>query len=430
MRSLLCLLFATSASALWSANWPHWRGPAFNGSSPEKGLPTEWSTNEHLIWKSPLPGFSGATPVIWEDTVFVSSPDREKNLLLLAFDAKTGAEKWRQTVSRGDRDKGLNNMASPSPVTDGKSVFVIFATGDLAAYDFAGKQLWSRNLASEYGKFANMWIYGSSPLLYKDRLYIQVLQHNPPNYEHARDDKPTRESYLLCLDPKTGKNIWRHIRPTEAKSEAQEAYTTPVPYEGANGTEIIVVGGNYVTAHSAESGEEIWRCGGLNDRNELYWRIVPSAVVAEDMIIVSGPKRDPLLGIKTGGKGLVTDTHLAWRFEENPTDCVTPLYYQGKLFVLDGDRQVMTCLAPKTGEKLWQGNVGVREIFRASPLGADGRIYCISENGTAVVLEAGDQFEILATIQMGEKPVRSSIAAANGRLFIRTAKHLYCIGKS
>lgn len=430
MRFLFCLILAISATTMSGANWPQWRGPDLNGSSPEKGLPAEWSTNQNVLWRSALPGYSGATPVIWEDTVFVSSPDPDKNLLLLAFDAKTGAEKWRKVVGTGDREKGLNNMASPSPVTDGKSVFVMFGTGDVAAYDFAGKQLWARNLAAEHGKFSINWIYGSSPLLHKDRLYIQVLQHDPPSYPHARDDKPTRESYLLCLDPKTGKDIWRHVRPTDAKSEAQESYTTPVPYEGANGTEIIVLGGNYATSHAAGTGEEIWRCGGLNDRKELYWRIVPSAVVADDMIIVSGPKRDPVLGIKAGGKGLITATHIAWRFKENPTDCVTPLLYQGKLFVLDGDRQVMTCLAPKTGEKLWQGNLGVgREIFRASPLGADGRIYCIGENGTAVVLDAGDQFKILSTVPMGEKPVRSSMAAANGRLFIRTAKNLYCIGK-
>jgi outer membrane protein assembly factor BamB len=147
------------------------------------------------------------------------------------------------------------------------------------------------------------------------------------------------------------------------------------------------------------------------------------------MIIACGPKRDPVLGIKDGGKGLVTDTHIAWRFKEYPSDCVTPLFYEGKLFVLDGDRQMMTCLEPKTGEKKWQGNLGVREIFRASPTGADGKIYCLSENGTVVVLEAGDAFKVLSTIRMGESPVRASIAVSKGQLFIRTAKNLYCIGK-
>ena len=145
------------------------------------------------------------------------------------------------------------------------------------------------------------------------------------------------------------------------------------------------------------------------------------------MIIACGPKRDPVLGIKDGGKGLVTDTHIAWKFKEFTSDCVTPLAYQQGLFVLDGDRQMMTCLAPQSGAKKWQGNLGVKEIFRASPTGADGKVYCLSEKGTVVVLDAGDEFKILSTIRMGEAPVRSSIAVAHGALFIRTAKNLYCV---
>jgi outer membrane protein assembly factor BamB len=145
------------------------------------------------------------------------------------------------------------------------------------------------------------------------------------------------------------------------------------------------------------------------------------------MIIACGPRRDPVLAIKDGGKGLVTDTQIAWRLKEFPSDCVTPLAYQHKLFVLDGDRQMMTCLEPQTGARKWQGNLGVREIFRASPTGADGKVYCLSEEGTAVVLDAGEEFKVLATIHMGEAPVRSSIAVAHGELFIRTAKNLYCV---
>jgi outer membrane protein assembly factor BamB len=167
----------------------------------------------------------------------------------------------------------------------------------------------------------------------------------------------------------------------------------------------------------------------LNVKTEPFWRIVPSPVAADGLIFACGPKRDPVLAIKDGGRGLVTDTHLAWKFTEFPSDCATPLFYDQRLFVLDGDRQMMTCLQPQTGRKVWQGNLGVKEIFRASPLGADGKIYCISESGTAVVLAAGEEFKILATNPMGEAPVRSSIAAAQGELFIRTARDLYCVRK-
>jgi len=430
--SFACLSLFISASGR-AENWPQWRGPYFNGSTTETNLPTQWSKTENVAWVTPLPGESGATPVVWEESVFVSSPDEQKNLLLLCLDRKTGQVRWQKVVVAGeDRQKGLNNMASPSPVTDGKAVFGLFGTGDLAAFDLSGQELWKRNLAKEYGRFAIMWIYGSSPMLYGGKLYVQVLQRNPcpDDYTLALDGKPERESYLLCLDPQTGKTLWRHVRSTDAVDEAQEAYSTPVPYVGQAGAEILVVGGNYVTAHAPDTGAELWRCGGLNVRQEHWWRIVPSPVVADGLVIVCGPKRDPVLAMKDGGKGMVTDTHTAWKFKEFPSDCVTPLSYQHKLFVLDGDRQVMTCLEPQTGAKKWQGNLGVQEIFRASPTGADGKVYCLSENGTVVVLDAGEEFKVLSTIRMGEAPARSSIEVAHGALFIRTAKNLYCVGNS
>jgi outer membrane protein assembly factor BamB len=437
----LRLLLAAGFAAGWLAafapeqssaeNWAHWRGPLFNGSTTETGLPVNWSTNENIAWVAPLPGLSGATPIVWGDRVFISSPDADKNLLLLCFNRKDGKLLWQKTVAVGDRTKGRNNMASPSPVTDGKKVFVIFGTGDLAAYDFDGNELWKRNLGKEYGRFANMWLYGSSPLLFEGKLYVQVLERNPrpDDYTSAIDAKPERESYLLCIEPKTGKNIWRHVRPTDAKNESQEAYSSPIPDTGGKHAEIIIVGGNYTTAHDPETGNELWRCGGLNSRDDSFFRTVPSPLVADGMIISCAPKKAPVFGIKDGGKGDVTGTAIAWTFKEFPSDCVTPLYYKGKVFVLDGDKQMMTCLDPKTGETKWQGSMGVREIFRASPTGADGKIYCISEVGTVVVLSAGDEFKVLSTIPMGGEPVRSCIAVSDGQLFIRTAQNLYCVGK-
>ncbi|HVV74066.1 MAG TPA: PQQ-binding-like beta-propeller repeat protein [Verrucomicrobiae bacterium] len=420
------------AASAFAENWPQWRGPALNGSTVESNLPSEWTTKQGVAWVAALPGYSGATPIVWDDHVFVSSPDEQKNLLLFCIDRKTGAVRWQKTVGTGDQEKGRNNMASPSPVTDGKRVWILFGTGALACYDFEGKEVWSRDLAKEYGRFAINWLYGSSPLLYGNKLYIEVLQSNPipEGYSQALDDKPTRESFLLCLEPATGKTLWKHIRKTDAFSEAQEAYTTPVPCSTDKGDQIILVGGNYVTAHDPATGEELWRCAGLNDKHEPFWRIVPSPVIAAGLVVACGPKRDPVLAIKPDGRGDVTTTHTAWKFKEFPSDCVTPLFYQNKLFVFDGDRQEFTCLEPIAGAKKWQGKLSVHEIFRASPTGADGKIYCISENGTVVVLSAGDEFKVLSTIPMGEGPVRASIAAAHGQLFIRTAKNLYCVGKS
>lgn len=415
---------------LQAADWPQWRGPRFDGSSPEKNLPESWSLTEGIAWKKPLPARAGSTPITWGDRIFLTSPDANKNLLLLCLDRKTGDILWQKESAVGDRTGERNNMASPSPVTDGKSVFALFGTSDLVAYDFGGEELWRRNLGKDFGKFAIMWLYGSSPLLYKGNLYIQVLQRDVANeYSHAVDGKVERESYLLCIDPKTGKDLWRSVRPTDAIKESSEAYSTPTPFEGAQGTEIVLLGGNYLTGHSPKDGKELWRAGGLNPKQDPWWRIVPSPVMADGIILASAPKRDPVFAYKTGGKGDITATHLAWKMTENSTDWSTPLFYNGKIFVLDGDKKVLSCVDPKTGEKKWSGSLNVKEIFWSSPTGADGKIYCIGEGGTVVVCSAGDEFKVLSTIPMGEGPCRSSIVVANEHLYIRTAQNLYSIGK-
>lgn len=413
------LLLAVSLNA---ANWPHWRGPNFNGSTSEKNLPTSWSTTENVAWKTPLPGQSGSTPIVWNDHVFVHTPDKEKNLILVALDRKDGSGRWRKQIGIGDRISGRNNMASPSPVTDGEIVISLFGTGDLAAFDFDGNELWRRSLAEERGKFALMWIYGSSSTLHNGKLYVQVLQTTPvpEGYTHAQDNKPQRDSYLLCLDPKTGKDIFRHVRPSDAIKESMEAYSTPIPFNGPNGWEILIVGGDYATGHDANTGKELWRSSSLNPRRDPWWRIVPSPVVAGEHIFAAGPKRDPLYAINRG--------KIIWSNKEYTTDWSTPLSYEGKLYVLDGDRKTLTCAKPETGEKIWQGKIELREPIWASPTGANGKIYTISESGTVVINDA-KEFKVLATIPMGEGPVRSTIAAAQGQLFIRTAENLYCIGK-
>lgn len=425
---MLMFGIGVATTQLRAENWSQWRGPFFNGSSAETNLPTSWTREQNILWRRPLPGKSGATPVVWNDRVFLPSPDDQKDLHLLCVNMSDGAIRWQRKVASGDSVKGKNNAAAGSAVTDGKHVWIMFATGDLAAFDFDGKEIWHRNLAKEYGAFAYMWLYGSTPLLYQDRLYVQVLQRNPPTYPHAQDDKPERDSYLLCLNAADGKTLWRHVRPTDAIEESKESYATPIPFTFGGRQEIVLTGGNYVTGHDPLSGEELWRCGGLNQKNLNLGRVIPSATASIDHIYACGPKREVVIAVRAGGKGVVTDSHVDWRFTEFAPDVCTPLYYQGKLFVLDGDRQTMTCLNPSTGAKIWQGKLGVRETFSSSPTGADGKIYCLSEPGTVVILSAGDEFKVLATINMDEGPSMSSIVPSQGRLLIRTAQNLYCIG--
>ena len=428
MKRLFLILFGTwMAVAARADNWAQWRGTFFNGSSSEKNLPASW-TKESATWVAPMPGMSAATPCVWGDSVFVTSADSEHRLWLICVNRAAGKVRWQKQLGEGDFVKGNNNLASPSAVTDGKTVFALFGSGDLAALDFAGNVLWARNLGKEFGKFSIMWLYGSSPLLFKDRLYVQVLQRSPSAYAYSKDDKAERDSYLLCIDLKTGKDIWRHIRATDAQEESMESYATPTPYRGKTGDELLVVGGDCVTAHNADTGAELWRCFGLNPKRDHWWRVVPSVVAYEDLFFACGPKRGAVIAIRDGGSGLVTDSHTVWKSTNCTADCVTPLVYQDKLFVHDGDRKKLACLDPKTGDVKWQGAIPVEGVTRASPTAGDGKIYCIAENGTVTILSAGDEFKILSSVNMGEAPCRASIAISDGQLFIRTAKNLYCVG--
>ena len=428
-QSILLLAALLGVATARAENWAQWRGPNFNGSTVATSLPTTWSKTENVTWVTPLPGQSGATPAIWGDSIFVSSPDAENNLLLLCLDRATGKVRWQKQLGTGNFSKGNNNLATPSPATDGQLVIALFGTGDLVALDFTGKVLWKRTLTVEYGKLAVNWLYGASPLLHHGRLYVQLLQRNPPTYKHAIDDRPTRDSFLLCLDPQTGKYLWKQPRTTEAPAECMESYATPIPFKGKNGDEILLTGGDYVTAHDAATGAELWRCGGLNPTHQDWGRIVPSAVTCGDLVYASGPKSKMFLAIRDGGHGTVSATHVAWQFTNNAPDVCTSLVLDGELYLLDGDRKVFLRLDPQTGAVKWQGPLPVDSVTRASPTSADGKIYTISESGKCVVFAAGDEYKVLADNLLGEAPCRSSIAISDGQLFIRTAKSLYCIGK-
>jgi len=425
------LAFTLSAHA---TNWPQWRGPSLDGTSPEKDLPLHWSAEKGVKWKTPLPAFSGATPAIWGDSIFVTSPDANKNLLLLCLKKSDGSIRWQKPLAEGDINKGKGNMASPSPVTDGKTVWVLFGTGDLVALDFQGHILWRRSLAADYGKFAIMWIYGSSPLLYEGRLYVQVLQRSP-----APEDYPglggaggERESYLLALDPQTGKSLWKQVRKTTAVIESMESYATPVPHKVGGKTQILVLGGDCLTGHDSATGKELWRGYGVNPKSGQFMRIVPSPVSAGELAIVCGPKKEAMLAFRTDLTGDITESGLVWKFDEKRTpDVCTPVYANGRLYALDGDSHTLTCFHARTGEKIWQGEVPERgTVIRASPTLADGRLYIVNERGSAHVVDAtADEFKILATNVLPDENVRGSIAVSDGCLFIRGAQYLYCIGK-
>lgn len=422
----IVLLLVGVGFVTWGENWPHWRGPNYNGSSQVKNLPTEWSKTENVKWATPMPGTSAATPVAWGDRIFVSSlDDQTEDLLALCLDRQTGKVLWQKKTGSGQGAQRRNNRASCSPVTDGHYAYFYYGSGDLVCFDFDGERIWSRNMENDFGTFAVQFGYATSPLLYENQLYILVLQRNTP-----LDSGVPRESFLLAIDPKTGQNLWKHVRPSDAERESFEAYTTPIPFENNGRKEIIIHGSDYTTGHDPATGKELWRWGSYNPRKVPTWRIVPSAVTGAGKIFVAAPKRAPLYALTGGGSGNLPLESAAWTFDRFPPDVCTPLFYNNRLFVLDGDRCAMTCLDPASGKTIWMGRMGSNTVFRSSPTGGDGKVYYIDEDSLVVVMDAtADTYQELFRIEMGEGPCRASIALLDGCLLIRTAENLYCIAE-
>jgi len=430
--ALAFALASASALGLRAANdtdWPQWRGPHHDGSTRMSGLPATLGPST-LRWSTPLPGKAGSTPVVSGDRIFLTSPDEQKNLVLFCLDRNSGKVLWSRVAGVGDKEVGRNNHCAPSPVTDGKRVWALFGTGDLAAFDLDGKPLWSRNLGKDFGSFGLMWIYGASPLLLDGRLYLPVLQRKevPPDYPRF-DGNPKRDSFLLCIDAKSGKDVWKALRTTDSTKESSESYATPVAFRGPNGTELIIVGGDHVSGHRLNDGSEIWRAR-LYEKRDDWYRIVTSPVIAGGHILASGPKGQPVVAFKPGAKGDATTTHRAWDFREAPTDWSTPCVLDGRLYVLDGQKRILTKLDPTDGKSIWSGKIPGSGPIWGSLSGADGKLYVHDEAGTVFALSAGDAFEVLSSHAFaGEAPCKGSVALAHRRLFVRTAKALHCFGQ-
>ena len=429
----LVLVFSVLGGTLGAANWPQWRGPNFNGSTVETGLPSKWSKTENVVWRAKMPGPGAATPVVWEDKVFVSSADgKAKTLKALCFDRQNGQMLWSHTLSEGSvQQDSRSNYASPSPATDGRTVVFFYGNGELAGFDLDGKKLWQRNIQKDEGDFAFLWTFSSSPLLYEGKLFLQVLQRDEAVGERGFLDRKN-ESYLLAMEPRTGKTLWRRVRPSQAKAESREAFTTPIPFEFRGEKQILIIGGDDLTAHNPADGKELWRWGTWNPRRIGHWRHVPSPVAGEDIILVCAPKRDPIYAIRAGGAGRLGEQAVAWisrHTRQLSSDVPTPAYYDGDFFILSDVRKALSRAEPKSGRVQWSIELPGFSKFEASPLAADGKIYLMNFAGDVIVVNA-DNGEIINNVSMGnpyDDHTRSSIIAAHGQIFIRTNSELFCI---
>ena len=343
LRSGTCIALFLTFSTVWSSeNWPQWRGADMNGISPAQNIPTEWNAEENIVWKAELPAWSGGTPVIHGDWLFVTSPSKPdpepervqpeaeqqgrrrrrrgprrnpggQDLLLIAFSRADGVEKWRTVVDTGNALHRKQNNTSPSPVTDGKHVWVVTGTGQVAAYTVEGEKIWTFNLQEVYGNFGLNHGYASSPLLYQDKLIIEILHG-------MHTDMP---SYVTAYDTMTGKRVWKQVRPTDAIQESPDAYTTPVVATADGKDQIIISGADYVTGHDPGTGAELWRSAGMNPDGMGDFRNIGSPVVADGIVYATSRKK-PVLALRAGGSGDVTKSHLLWKWENDGAPDVRP----------------------------------------------------------------------------------------------------------
>lgn len=428
----LLMLLCTSVFVLPSHadNWPQWRGPNGDGVSSETGLPIVWSNESGVLWKRELPAWGDSTPAIWGDAVFVTSQLKAGQLVLLRIDKNSGQTKWIQQVgigapripTSGRKANDMRrfqefhreqNMATPSPVTDGRVVVVHFGNGDLAAYDFDGDQLWHRNLQKDHGDYTIWWGHANSPVLC-GKLVVSVCMQDSC-VDLPGDPSP---SYVVAHDALTGEQRWMTMRMTDATREHCDAYTTPILRRVDGREEIVVMGGQVLDAYEPTGGQRLWRLKGLEGN-----RLIPSPVAAHGLIFATQGMREALLAVKIDGGGERSRSDIVWEYEEGITDSPSPVVF-GELIYFVSNNGIARCLDADSGTLLWTKRLPGQ--YRASPIAVDNRVYFLNTRGLTTVVAASPQFERLAENQLDDETIASP-AISDGKIFIRGRKWLHCV---
>jgi outer membrane protein assembly factor BamB len=432
-RSLLGLLIVALGAAVSAEDWPQWRGRANTGASSEARLPLKWTNTENIAWKARLSGVGVSSPIVAGERVFATSQvgsggsrqgprlgqgaeanPAERSLstaagagpvrfVVEAFNRMDGRRLWTYELAAAGElpevhDK--HNLASPSPVTDGERVYAVFGTGQVAAVDMSGKAVWTLNLSKQFGPFAINWGHGSSPVVHRNVLFL-VCYHD-------------KASYILALDARTGKQLWKTDRPAGTTS-----YSTPLVVPAPAGDELIVNSSTGIDAYDAATGKPLWHF------NEPSRFPIPVAMFDDGVIYLSrGYRSGPYAAIRPGGRGDISKSHVIWHVPTGAPYISSLVHYQGHLYMI-GDVGVVTCVDARTGERVWRQRVD--GVFTASPVAGDGKIYFVSESGETIVLKAGREPEVLARNTIDGR-ILASPAISGGRLFIRTDDTLIAVG--
>ena len=405
LGSAATLFFATAAAA---QEWTRFRGPNGTGISAAKTIPVAW-TEKDFAWRVPIRGESHSQPVIWGEKIFLlTALEAGKERALLCLRKSDGGELWAKSYTLPTHRPGNKNAgyANSSAVVDAQRVIASFVSADqfwVRAFDHAGKELWGRNL----GTFTSQHGYGASPMIFENTVIIM-------------NDQEDGACFVAALDLKTGADVWRTPRGTSRHG----GYCTPMIHPLADGTPEMLL-----TSHTHGISSLNPKTGALNWESPVYdKRMVASAVVAGDLVIGScgqgGGAGNFLTAIKLGGHGDVSQTHVAYKLTKGTPYVPTPLYLDGRLYLIS-DAGTASAIDAATGREIWSERL--RAEFFGSPVLIDGKIYAPTTRGEMIVLATGDTFKELGRSPLGEG-THSTPCIDGGRLYVKTFTHLVCLG--
>jgi outer membrane protein assembly factor BamB len=393
-------------------NWTRFRGPNGQGVSSEVDLPVTWSADKNVAWKTKSPGTGWSSPIVFEQHVFLTTATEEGvSCRVICVNRDDGSVAWNTEVHRqmpGAKRK-QNSYATSTPVTDGERVYAVFYDGTVVAVDFAGNLVWKTTEV----KFYSLHGLGASPILAHGQL-IMPFDGSSPDETRIGFKVPWENAVVMSLDTVTGAVRWKGKR-----GESRVGHVTPILVD--DGAQLVSAGGDRVQGFDARTGQRIWSIYSQGEG------VTPSPVVADGLIFTSSGFEAPTIrAIRLGGKGDITDTHIAWEQKKGVPALASLLYVPPYLYTITRDN-ILHCIEATTGEIVWVQRL--KGVHSASPVFADGRIYILSEDGVTLVLRPGSKYDEITRNDVQETCL-ASMAVSQGHFYIRSSEHLYCIVKS